>query len=155
MPTGRPTDYDPAFVERAAELCAHGATDQELADEFGVHVSTIYAWRARHQEFREAVIAGKDAADDRVERSLFHRAVGYTFDAIKIMQEKGDPLIVPYREHVPPDVGAAMNWLKNRRPDKWREKQEIDVSVRSVVVAPETAPSVDAWLTQHASKTER
>jgi hypothetical protein len=32
------------------------------------------------------------------------------------------------RVHLPPDVGAAKLWLSRRRPDLWREKQQIDVS---------------------------
>lgn len=38
------------------------------------------------------------------------------------MQDKGRPVIVPFWEHVPPDPGAAFNWLKNRRSDQWRDK---------------------------------
>lgn len=126
MPAGAPTDYRPEYAREAEKLCTLGATDLELADFFEVHVSTIYRWKATHKEFCEALIAGKEAADDRVERALYHRAVGYTFDAVKIMQNAGQPLVVPYREHEPPDVGAAMSWLKNRRPDKWRDKVEVE-----------------------------
>ena len=61
-------------------------------------------------------------ADDRVERSLYHRAVGYSFESEKIFHHQGEVVRVPIIEHVPPDVGAAMSWLKNRRPDKWRDK---------------------------------
>ena len=29
---------------------------------------------------------------------------------------------------VPPDTTAAIFWLKNRRPDRWRDKQDIKLS---------------------------
>lgn len=120
---GRPSKYAPEFAGQAKKLCAMGATDIELADFFGVSTSTIYAWRNAHEEFSEAVIAGKDAADDRVERAFYNRAVGYTFESEKVFQHQGEIIRAPTREHVAPDPGAALNWLKNRRPDRWRDKQ--------------------------------
>lgn len=125
-PVGRPTDYRPEYCEQALELCLNGATDEEIADTFGVHVATLYRWKAKYPEFREALKAGKEACDERVVRSLYHRAVGYTFNAVKIMQNQGEPLIVPYKEHVPPDVGAAKLWLTNRQPEEWRDKVETE-----------------------------
>jgi hypothetical protein len=120
---GRPSKFDPSFVERARAMCEQGATDLEMADAFGVSSSTFYAWRHQYPEFSEAVIAGKEAADDRVERAFFNRAVGYTFESEKVFQFQGQIVRADTREHVPPDPGAALNWLKNRRPDKWRDKQ--------------------------------
>lgn len=108
----------------AASLCAQGATDEEVAESIGVSVRTIYNWKAKYPQFLQALQLGKDACDDRVERSLYNRAVGYTFDSLKIMQYEGSPVIVPFKEHVPPDVGAAKLWLTNRRADQWREKVE-------------------------------
>lgn len=125
-PIGRPSKYDSAFCKEARDLCAAGATDIELADHFDVNTSTIYAWRNTFPEFSKAVIAGKEAADDRVERSLFNRAVGYTFESEKVFQFQGSIVRADTREHVPPDPGAALNWLKNRRPDKWRDKQVVE-----------------------------
>ncbi|WP_079246883.1 hypothetical protein [Sphingomonas turrisvirgatae] len=136
---GRPTAYRDEFVEQAKKLCELGATDMELADFFEVDVSTIYRWKIAHPEFCEALIAGKDACDDRVERSLYNRAVGYSFPAVKIFMPANAeaPVYAPYTEHVPPDTGAAMSWLKNRRGDKWREKSEVDVTVtdRATLIA--------------------
>jgi hypothetical protein len=57
-----------------------------------------------------------------MERSLYERGVGYTFDAVKIFNAGGKPLVVPYQQHIPPDVSAAKHWLNNRRHDRWRER---------------------------------
>ena len=121
---GRPTKYEVGFCQRAANLCLNGATDFEVAEELEVDVRTIYRWKAEYPEFCQALKIGKELADDRVELSLYHRAVGYSHHAVKIMQDKGIPVIVPYIEHVPPDVGAQTMWLTNRRGDKWKAKQE-------------------------------
>lgn len=120
--TGRPSDYKPEFAQQAAKLCELGATDYELARFFEVDTSTIYRWKNTNSEFCEAVIVGKDKADDRVERALFNRAVGYTFESERVFQFQGEIVRAETEEHVPPDPGAALNWLKNRRGDKWRDK---------------------------------
>lgn len=128
MPAGRPTKYQPEFCETVHKLAAQGATDVEIADVLEIHVATLYRWKAEHLEFREATALGKEAADDRVEASLYHRACGYTHEAVKIFMPAGAtaPVIAPYREHYPPDTTAASLWLRNRRPEKWRDKQEIE-----------------------------
>lgn len=123
MAGGRPSSYKPEYAEQAAKLCALGATDMELANFFDVDTATIYRWRNLHEEFCEAVTCGKEKADERVARSLFNRAVGYTFESEKVFQYQGEIVRAKTLEHVPPDVGAAFNWLKNRRPDEWRDKQ--------------------------------
>jgi len=121
---GRPSLYKPEHAKKCAELCFNGATDSELADFFGVSITTIKNWAYAHPEFLAAMRVGKDQTDDRVERSLYQRAVGYTFDAVKIFLPKDatEPVIVPYREHVPPSETAAFRWLSNRRSGEWREK---------------------------------
>ncbi|MCZ4089344.1 helix-turn-helix domain-containing protein [Sinorhizobium psoraleae] len=126
MPAGRPTAYKPEFAEQASKLCALGATDFELADFFGVDTRTIYRWKNTHEEFCHALIAGKENADARVERALFNRAVGYTFESEKVFQFQGEVIRAPTTEHVPPDPGAAKLWLTNRKPADWRDKQEIE-----------------------------
>lgn len=124
MTGGRPSKFKAEYVDQARKLSERGFTDQEIADFFDVAPSTLYLWKTTHPEFSEAIKTGGDPVDDRVERSLLQRACGYTYDAVKIMQYEGSEVIVPYKEHVAPDVAAAIFWLKNRRKDKWRDKTE-------------------------------
>lgn len=126
---GRPSGYKPEFAKQAAKLCEAGATDIELADHFGVGISSIYRWRNAHPEFRKAVHVAKDAADERVARAFYNRAVGYTFESEKVFQFQGQIVRAETREHVPPDPGAGFNWLKNRRKDEWRDKSEVEHGV--------------------------
>lgn len=128
MRPGRPSLYRAEYAERAATLAINGATDAELADEFGVDVKTIPRWRAKYPEFREAVRYGKEHADERVERSLYHRAVGFEMDTVKIGFFEGSPIFAEHREYYPPDTNAAKLWLMNRKPDEWREKIDVDHS---------------------------
>ena len=122
--TGRPSGYQPDFAVQAKKLCELGATDIEIADFFEVSDRTVYRWQLKYPEFCQALKAGKDAADDRVERSLYHKATGYTFESEKIFQYEGTIVRTPTREHVPPDTVSMIFWLKNRRPEQWREKTE-------------------------------
>lgn len=128
MPAGRPTDYKPEFCKQAEKLAKLGATDRDLAEFFEVSIRTIERWRVQHEDFCRSTQLGKAEADDRVEKSLFHRAVGYSFEAEKIFNNKGDIVRAPYVEHVPPDTAAAFIWLKNRRPEVWRDRSETQVN---------------------------
>lgn len=117
---GRPPKYKPEFCEIAERLCQQGATDYELAMEFEVDVRTIWRWSTKYPEFCQA-LKTKAGYDDRIERKLAERALGYTYDSEKVFQFQGIPVRVKTVEHVPPDPGAAKLWLSNRRPKEWRE----------------------------------
>jgi len=125
---GRPTSYQPEYAKQAEKLCQLGATDEDLADFFEVSIRTISNWKVSQPEFLQALKGGKETADERVERSLYHKAVGYTHDAVKIFQHQGTVIEAPYREHIAPDTTAAIFWLKNRRPDLWRDRQQHEHS---------------------------
>jgi hypothetical protein len=127
-PGGRPTEYEPGFCDIAASACSRGATIAEIAEILKVHRSTIYRWMAEHQEFCDAIRIAQSIADERVGFSMYERAVGYTYNAVKILQDKGSPVIVPYVEHVPPDVGAGKFWLTNRQPDKWADISRKEIT---------------------------
>jgi len=127
---GRPSKYDPKYAAQAAKLALLGATDQELADFFEVHVATIHRWKHDFPEFCDALKVGKEVADERVERSLYQRAIGYEQEEVKIFMPGGaeNPVYAPYRAKVAPDVTAAIFWLKNRKSGEWRDKQELEHS---------------------------
>jgi hypothetical protein len=125
---GRPPKYTPSFAEQAAKLCNLGATNEDLADFFAVSIRTIIRWTTEHEEFCHAVKEAKEIADQRVERSLYQRAVGYTFDSEKVFNGKDGIVRTDTREHVPPDVTAQIFWLKNRQRDRWRDKHDHELA---------------------------
>lgn len=125
----RPTKFKPEFVEQARKLAELGATDREVADFFEVEERTLNRWKNSHPEFCQSLKVGKDASDDRVEQSLYRRALGYSHDAEKIITVNGVVVREPYVEHYPPDTTAAIFWLKNRRKAEWRDKTEQDVNL--------------------------
>ena len=124
--TGAPAIYDPEKHPRmAARACRAGFIDQELAELFGVSLSAIDKWKQKHPEFRTALQNGKCHADLEVTEALYHRATGYSHEAVKIFNTEEGPVYAPYTEHYPPDTGAATFWLKNRQPEKWRDRVEV------------------------------
>ena len=127
---GRPSSYKSEYAQIAKSMCELGATDFDLASAFDVVVSTVSLWKSTHIEFSDALKIGKAAADDKVERSLYQKAVGYSHDAVKIFANPrtGENVVVPFVEHYAPDTTAAIFWLKNRRKDVWRDRQEVEHS---------------------------
>lgn len=127
----RPEKFKDEYVRIAEHAALLGATDQEIADMLGVSVRTIYNWRSAHPEFAEALKAGKDVADDRVERSLYQKAIGYEQEEVKIFMPANapEPVYAPYRAKIAPDTTAAIFWLKNRRKADWRDKTEHEVTL--------------------------
>lgn len=128
MTAGRPSSYRDEFAAQAEKLCELGATDMELADFFEVDVRTVYRWKHDHDEFCQALKVGKDVADERVERSLYQKAIGYEQDDVKIFMPANAavPVYAPFRAKVAPDTAAGIFWLKNRRGSKWRDKQDVE-----------------------------
>lgn len=124
MDRGRPTEYREEYCAQAQKLAKLGATDRDLAEFFDVSIRTIERWRVQHEDFCRSTQLGKAEADARVEKSLYHRAVGYTFETEKIFHNKGEIVRAQTLEHVPPDTAAAFIWLKNRKPEEWRDRMD-------------------------------
>lgn len=136
---GRPGVYGPDKVRAAKEAANLGATDYQLAIMLGVDTPTIYLWQNTHPEFKEALSESKKIPNARVERSLYHRACGYTYEAEEIFCNKdGEVTRVEVTKHVPPDTTACIFWLKNRDSASWRENgnnnQEADVTIQDAQI---------------------
>lgn len=102
-------------------LASYGLTDSEMSKAFGVSVVTWWSWKHRSAKFLKALNDGKEIADKRVEKTLFERAIGYTAPDEKLFCDKGKVVRAKTFKHYPGDVTAQIFWLKNRRPDEWRE----------------------------------
>lgn len=121
---GRDSDYDPSMNDAARKLALLGLTNEEMAEFFGVHVSTFYRWMAANSAFREAVHAGKVIADANVAESLYKRATGEHVEIEKVVKnaQTGEHTTIKVMTYIPGEAGAAMNWLKNRRRQDWQDK---------------------------------
>jgi hypothetical protein len=118
---GRKTIYSPRMAVIARKACERGMTDNEIANLLGIGLATLYRWKIDYPAFARVFKLGKAAADDRVERSLYSRAIGYDYIAEKATMTRHGQKTMRYRQHIPPDTAAAVWYLKNRRPDRWRD----------------------------------
>lgn len=149
---GRPTLYQPEYVQRVFHLTLLGATDKEIAAAFQVNVDTIQEWKKVHPEFSDSINAGKTEADAKVAASLYKIANGYetkevTFEKIgpgadtlevgdegmeSIEQDTFKKKVVV--KELAPNVAAINIWLKNRRgkveagAQKWADRVEQEIT---------------------------
>jgi len=146
---GRKTVYSPRMAVVARKCCERGQTDSEVADMLGIGLATLYRWKAEHPAFSRVFKLGKAEADDRVERSLYNRAVGYDYVAEKPVMTRHGQKTMRYRAHVPPDTAAGVWYLKNRKPDRWRDSFRHE-HIASPYDAIEDAAELRALLTEQA-----
>jgi hypothetical protein len=125
---GRPSTYKDEYVEQAYKLCLLGATDVEISEILGCAESTLNLWKKEHKEFSESLKKGKMIADSEVAYNLHRRASGFRYE--EVTQELvDDELTITkiVKKEFAPDTGAAMAWLKNRSPNHWRDKREMEI----------------------------
>ncbi len=123
---GRPSKYSPDILPIVKNYCLLGAKDEDLARFLGVSHSTIDKWKNEFPEFLQTLKEGKEEADSMVANSLYQRALGYEHPELYITQYQGMIVEKEIIKRYPPDPTSMIFWLKNRRPDLWRDKQEID-----------------------------
>ena len=102
-----------------------GLTDEQIAQNMGIGNRTLYEWKQKYPQISQSLKRGKEVVDRQVEKALLKRALGYKYDEVTI--EKGVETKRVTKEVVP-DTTAQIFWLKNRRPDKWKDKQDVEVS---------------------------
>ena len=92
--------------------------ESEIIQKLGISRRTFDRYRNEFPEFKALIDECRDEADakaaEEVENALLKRATGY--------DTGGDD-----SKHIPPDVRAAIFYLKNRRPKKWRDRHEVAV----------------------------
>ena len=85
-----------------------GLTEAQIAGNIGISARTLLNWRKRSIPIFLALKKGKEVADFQIENALFKSALDG-------------------------NVTAQIFWLKNRRPDKWRDRQESKVDLTEAV----------------------
>lgn len=105
-----------------------GLIDEQIAEKADITPSTLYEWKKKYSEISEALKKGKEVVDIQVENALLKRALGYSYEEKRVeVSEEGQKVTTTTKEVIP-DTTAQIFWLKNRRPDRWRDKQDIHVS---------------------------
>lgn len=96
-----------------------GLTDEQIAKNMGINRATLIDWKKKYSNISNTLKKGKEVVDIEVENALLKRALGYKYD--EVTYENGVETKRVTKE-VQPDTTAQIFWLKNRKPDKWRDK---------------------------------
>lgn len=108
-----------------------GLTDAQIASNIGIHISTLCEWKNQFPKFSEAIKKGKAPVDIQVENALLKRALGYEYEetTTEIIENPDGSKrkhIKKVTKIVLPDTLAQIFWLKNRRPERWRDKPTVE-----------------------------
>ena len=110
-----------------------GLTDEEIASKIGVSRSTLNEWKIKYPDISDTLKRGKEVVDRQVENALLKRALGYKYDEItkelSVDPDTGEERLTITKvvtKEVQPDTTAQIFWLKNRKPDEWRAKREVE-----------------------------
>lgn len=115
-----------------------GLTNEQIAHNMDICLTTLKDWREKYPSISTALKKGKEVVDRAVENALFKKAMGYTVPLKKTFKVKhviydNGKKVEEYEElqegidevHVPADTTAQIFWLKNRKPDVWRDRREV------------------------------
>ena len=121
-----------------------GLIDKQIAQNMGISSQTYYEWQKAYPELSDAIKKGKAPVDREVENALLKRALGFqyteTTEEIYTTGEKdanGQPVIKERHirkvtKEMPPDTAAIFIWLKNRMPERWRDKPVINETQKAI-----------------------
>ena len=116
-----------------------GLTDEQIASNMGIGYSTLQTWKSKYQDIQDTLKRGKEVVDIQVENALLKRALGYSYDEVtreRVLdydQSTGQvvgshmEIIKTVKKEVQGDTTAQIFWLKNRRPEQWRDKRDVSV----------------------------
>lgn len=140
IPPVPPTKYQGEETdEQVYKLCLLGLTDKEISGILDIAESTFYEWKKEYPSLSEAIKKGKEIADSKVAERLYQRALGYEHEAVELKvvslgdNQGSEVQEIPVIKKYAPDPISAIFWLKNRQPEKWRDKQEVKVTGDMVI----------------------
>ncbi|WP_142974162.1 transposase [Enterococcus casseliflavus] len=106
-----------------------GLTDKQVAHNMNIAESTLHEWKKKYSVLSESLKRGKEVVDRQVENALLKRALGYEFkETTQELTEDGMRVTKVITKQQAPDTTAQIFWLKNRKPQEWRDKQETEIS---------------------------
>ena len=124
---GAEIKYNPKTFPQIAEHCAGlGYTNLQIAKKLSISHTTYYKYVKDYPEFAEGIEKAKKVVDDKIEQKLFKRASGYSYTEVTRERVNGKMTITKKTtKKLAPDVVAMIFWLKNRRPETWRDRREV------------------------------
>ena len=111
-------------LEVVAAWARQGLTNEDIAKRVGISKATFYKWKKEHINFSNALKYNSDIADAAVENALYMKATGYELTETResINEDGNTTHTQTVKKEYAPDTLAAFFWLKNRQPERWRDK---------------------------------
>lgn len=106
-----------------------GLTDEQIAENMGISVRTLYNWKDKYVQLFHALKRGKEVVDRQVENALLKSALGFHYTE-ETVTNQGE--VVEVTKFEKPNTTAQIFWLKNRKPAIWRDKQEIQQTNKNI-----------------------
>lgn len=107
----------------------NGLTDEQIAHNMGIAYSTLRVWKEKYPALSAALKKGKEVTVLEVENALLKRALGYSYiETRREVDADGKKKVVRTEKQVLPDTTAQIFYLKNRCPERWRDRQNIELS---------------------------
>ena len=133
-----------------------GLTDEQIAKNIGISRASLYEWKKKEVDIFDALKKGKEIVDFEVENALLKKALGYT---ITLKEEKLDKdgcvHTLEKDVHIPPDTTAQIFWLKNRKPNNWKDKVETDEDKEAVANASQVIAKIRKVAQEYTDGTNR
>ena len=98
-----------------------GLTDEQIAYNMVIRRETLYGYKNKYPNINNALKRGKEVVDRHVENALYNNAIGYHYTEQQVTNS-GE--VVTVEKYAKPHTTAQIFWLKNRKPDVWRDKTE-------------------------------
>ena len=106
-----------------------GLIDEQIAKNMGIAYSTFKDWKKRFPDLSDVLKRSKEVVDREVENALFESAKGFVYEE-ETVTNTGE--VVTIKKYSKPNVTAQIFWLKNRKRNEWRDKQEIEQTTRTI-----------------------
>ena len=129
-----------------------GLTDEQIAKNIGINRTTLYDWKKKEVNIADALKKGKEVVDFEVENALLKRALGYEYE--EETYENGI-LTKKVKKQVPPDTTAQIFWLKNRKPNNWKDRVETDEDKEAVANASQVIAKIRKVAQEYTDGTNR
>ena len=133
-------------------MARDGLTQQQIANNLGISIDTLIENKKKYSEFNDALKKGKEVIDFEVENALLKRALGYEYE--EETYENGI-LTKKVKKQVPPDTTAQIFWLKNRKPNNWKDKIETDEDKEAVANASQVIAKIRKVAQEYTDGTNR
>lgn len=126
--------YSKELIDKICKHLKQGATITTTCEAVGISRETFYDWMKKKPDVSDTIKKAMSIPDKKVENALFksatmgHRYIEKEFKAVAVGEKIKMIPVKTVTKIIPPNVTAQIFYLKNRQPDEWSDKQDIEHS---------------------------